>query len=116
MQNLDLRQCLYYNLTMCKMQGTFEVNTLAPIRLTSLLLPGMLQRGKGQFVMVSSAAGKVPSPCQSVYAASKHAVNGYFHTLRSEVNQQGIKVCVVCPGPIETSTSKAPRSKEVGAV
>jgi hypothetical protein len=34
---------------------------------------------------VSSAAGKVPSPCQSVYAASKHAVNGYFHTLRSEV-------------------------------
>ncbi len=34
---------------------------------------------------MSSAAGKVPSPCQSVYAASKHAVNGYFHTLRSEV-------------------------------
>ncbi|CAK9227206.1 unnamed protein product [Sphagnum troendelagicum] len=95
-----------------ELKGTFEVNTLAPIRLTSLLLPGMLQRGKGQFVMVSSAAGKVPSPCQSVYAASKHAVNGYFHTLRSEVNQQGIKVCVVCPGPIETSTSKAPRSKE----
>jgi short-subunit dehydrogenase len=36
--------------------------------------------------------------------------------MSAQVNQQGIKVCVVCPGPIETSTLKGPRSKEVGAV
>ncbi|XP_048137176.1 dehydrogenase/reductase SDR family member 7 isoform X4 [Rhodamnia argentea] len=52
---------------------------------------------------MSSAAGKAPAPGQAVYSASKFALNGYFHTLRSELCQKGIKVTVVCPGPIETS-------------
>ncbi|XWS65212.1 hypothetical protein CRYUN_Cryun05aG0073000 [Craigia yunnanensis] len=54
-------------------------------------------------VKMSSAAGKIPAPGQAVYSASKYALNGYFHTLRSELCQKGIKVTVVCPGPIETS-------------
>ncbi|EOY09703.1 NAD(P)-binding Rossmann-fold superfamily protein [Theobroma cacao] len=54
-------------------------------------------------VNMSSAAGKTPAPGQAVYSASKYALNGYFHTLRSELCQKGIKVTVVCPGPIETS-------------
>uniref|UniRef100_A0A7C8ZMZ3 Ketoreductase domain-containing protein n=1 Tax=Opuntia streptacantha TaxID=393608 RepID=A0A7C8ZMZ3_OPUST len=57
---------------------------------------------KATFEM-SSAAGKVPAPAQTVYSASKFALNGYFHSLRSELFQKGIKVTVVCPGPIETS-------------
>ncbi|KAG4165653.1 hypothetical protein ERO13_A13G089700v2 [Gossypium hirsutum] len=52
---------------------------------------------------MSSAAGKTPAPGQAVYSASKYALNGYFHSLRSELCQKGIKVTVVCPGPIETS-------------
>ncbi|XP_039163353.1 dehydrogenase/reductase SDR family member 7 isoform X2 [Eucalyptus grandis] len=52
---------------------------------------------------MSSAAGKTPAPGQAVYSASKFALNGYFHTFRSELFQKGIKVTVVCPGPIETS-------------
>ncbi|XP_055835096.1 uncharacterized protein LOC129903551 isoform X3 [Solanum dulcamara] len=51
---------------------------------------------------MSSAAGKTPAPGQAVYSASKFAVNGYFHTLRSELCRKGIKVTVVCPGPVET--------------
>ena len=84
------------------LQRTFDVNVLGVIRLTQLLLPGMLRRGKGQFVVVSSVAGKIPSPGQTVYCASKHALNGYFHSLRSEVLQRGVKVTLTCPGPIDT--------------
>jgi dehydrogenase/reductase SDR family protein 7 len=97
------------------LQNNFEVNVLGPIRLTQLLLPRMIQRGKGEFLVVSSVAGKVPAPGQSLYAATKHAVNGYFHTLRSEVNQQGIKITVVCPGPTNTSTLASPNPELTSA-
>ncbi|KAJ4822374.1 hypothetical protein Tsubulata_019481 [Turnera subulata] len=55
------------------------------------------------YLQMSSAAGKTPAPGQAVYSASKFALNGYFPSLHSELNQRGIKVTVVCPGPIETS-------------
>ncbi|KAH9300879.1 hypothetical protein KI387_012462, partial [Taxus chinensis] len=87
------------------LQATFDVNVLGTITLTRHLAPFMLKRGRGHFVVMSSTAGKTPAPGQAIYAASKHAVNGYFHTLRSELAQKGIKVTVVCPGPIETSAS-----------
>ncbi|XP_022972849.1 dehydrogenase/reductase SDR family member 7 isoform X1 [Cucurbita maxima] len=86
------------------MKTTFDVNVLGTISLTRLLAPRMLQRGHGHFVVMSSAAGKTPAPGQAVYSASKHALNGYFHSLRSELYHKGIRVTVVCPGPIETST------------
>ncbi|KAG0578827.1 hypothetical protein KC19_4G052300 [Ceratodon purpureus] len=84
------------------LQRTFDVNVLGVIRLTQLLLPGMLSRGHGQFVVVSSVAGKIPSPGQTVYSASKHALNGYFNSLRSEVLHRGVRVTLACPGPIDT--------------
>ncbi|KAM7497664.1 hypothetical protein LguiA_022078 [Lonicera macranthoides] len=82
------------------LKATFDVNVLGPISLTRLLVPSMLKRGEGHLVVMSSAAGKAPAPGQAVYSASKFAVNGYFHTLRSELCRKGIKVTVVCPGPI----------------
>ncbi|KAK3441259.1 hypothetical protein EUGRSUZ_B01463 [Eucalyptus grandis] len=85
------------------LKATFEVNVFGTISLTRLLAPFMLRRGRGHFVVMSSAAGKTPAPGQAVYSASKFALNGYFHTFRSELFQKGIKVTVVCPGPIETS-------------
>ncbi|KAF8402368.1 hypothetical protein HHK36_013323 [Tetracentron sinense] len=85
------------------LKATFNVNVLGTLSLTRLLAPSMLRRGNGHFVVMSSAAGKTPAPGQAVYSASKYALNGYFHTLRSELCQKGIKVTVVCPGPIETS-------------
>ncbi|GJZ77219.1 dehydrogenase/reductase SDR family member 7 isoform X1 [Tanacetum coccineum] len=89
------------------LKATLDVNVMGPISLTRLLLPHMLKRGRGHFVVMSSAAGKVPAPGQAVYSASKFALNGYFHSLRSEklFYQKGIMVTVVCPGPIETSVA-----------
>ncbi|XP_065874917.1 uncharacterized protein [Euphorbia lathyris] len=87
------------------LKATFNINVLGTISLTTLLAPFMLQRARGHFVVMSSAAGKVPAPGQAVYSASKFALNGYFHSLRSELYQKGIKVTIVCPGPIDTSSS-----------
>ncbi|KAJ0681591.1 putative oxidoreductase [Helianthus annuus] len=89
------------------LKATLDVNVMGPISLTRLLLPHMLKRGRGHFVVMSSAAGKAPAPGQAVYSASKFALNGYFHSLRSELYQKGIMVTVVCPGPIETSSAPA---------
>ncbi|GER43205.1 NAD(P)-binding Rossmann-fold superfamily protein [Striga asiatica] len=93
-------------------KATFDVNVLGPISLTRHLCPHMLNRGRGHFVVMSSAAGKTPAPGQAVYSASKFAVNGYFHTLRSELCKRGIKVTVVCPGPVKTSTSSEASTSE----
>ncbi|XP_078150004.1 NAD(P)-binding Rossmann-fold superfamily protein isoform X1 [Carex rostrata] len=92
---------------------TFRVNVLGTITLTRLLAPYMLDRGKGHFVVMSSAAGKTPAPGQALYSASKHALNGYFHTLRSELCQKGIGVTVICPGPIQTENSSGGSEKRV---
>ncbi|CAN0924475.1 Dehydrogenase/reductase SDR family member 7 [Linum grandiflorum] len=91
---------------------TFNVNVLGTISLTRLLTPFMLSRGGGHFVVMSSAAGKTPAPGQAVYSASKFALNGYFHSLRSELYQKGIKVTVVCPGPIETGSGSSDSAKK----
>ncbi|KAJ4819323.1 Dehydrogenase/reductase SDR family member 7 [Rhynchospora pubera] len=86
-------------------EAMFRVNVLGTIALTRLLAPYMLDRGKGHFVVMSSAAGKTPAPGQAIYSATKYALNGYFHTLRSELCQKGIGVTVICPGPIRTENS-----------
>ncbi|XP_062182990.1 uncharacterized protein LOC133887089 isoform X2 [Phragmites australis] len=66
------------------LKATFNVNVFGTITLTRLLVPSMLDRGMGHFVVMSSAAGKVPAPGQALYSASKHALNGFFASLRSE--------------------------------
>ncbi|KAK7243208.1 hypothetical protein RIF29_37998 [Crotalaria pallida] len=100
---LDRPKTSALDITEEDLKATFDVNVIGTITLTRLLAPFMLSRGHGHFVVMSSAAGKTPASGQAVYSASKHALNGYFHTLRSELCQKGINVTVVCPGPIETS-------------
>ncbi|KAL5058655.1 hypothetical protein RYX36_030259 [Vicia faba] len=100
------------------LKAIFDVNVLGTITLTKLLTPFMLKRGKGHFVVMSSAAGKTPAPGQAIYSASKFALNGYFHSLRSELCQKGIQVTVVCPGPIQrvnNAGSQVPSEKRVSA-
>ncbi|KAJ7973648.1 Dehydrogenase/reductase SDR family member 7 like [Quillaja saponaria] len=60
------------------LKATFNVNVLGTISLTRLLVPFMLRRGRGHYVVMSSAAGKTPAPGQAVYSASRYALNGTF--------------------------------------
>lgn len=84
-----------------------EVNYFGTVTLTKALLPAMLARGRGHFVVVSSLAGKVGPRQRSAYAASKHALHGYFDALRAEVHDAGLRVTIACPGYVRTSISRS---------
>jgi len=83
-----------------------DVDLLAPIRLTQLLLPKMAARGGGHIVAISSVAGRLGPVLRTAYAAAKHGLIGYCDSLRAEVESAyGIKVTTVLPGSVRTRVS-----------
>lgn len=83
-----------------------EIDFFAPLRLTQLVLPGMIARGDGHLVVISSVAGKLGPPLRTGYAAAKHACMGYFDALRAELEKScGIRVSTVTPGYVSTQVS-----------
>jgi uncharacterized protein len=75
-----------------------DVNLRAPMQLTRALLPGMLERGSGHVVLVSSLSGKVASSGSSVYSATKFGLRGFAAGLREDLHLTGVGVTVVFPG------------------
>lgn len=82
-----------------------EVNFFGTIALTKFLLPHFISRKQGHFVTVSSLAGKLGTPYRSAYAAAKHALHGFFDSLRAEHFRDNIVVTMICPGFILTNLS-----------
>jgi short-subunit dehydrogenase len=82
-----------------------ELNYFSYIILTKALLPYFIERGSGYFVVTSSVMGKIGTPMRAAYAAAKHALHGYFDSLRAEVDKYGIKVIILTPGYIHTPIS-----------
>jgi len=80
-----------------------EINYFGTISLTKSLLPHFIKQKKGHFVNVSSLTGKFGTPLRSAYAASKHALHGFFDALRAEHYKDNIRVTMICPGFIQTS-------------
>ena len=89
-----------------------NVNFLGAVGLTKAVLPDMLKRKSGQIVVISSILGKIVTPKQAAYNASKHALMGFFDTLRAETKGDGIKVLLVCPGFVRTNVAKNSLNKE----
>ncbi|HEX2123039.1 MAG TPA: SDR family oxidoreductase [Thermoanaerobaculia bacterium] len=87
-------------------RAIMELNYFGTVALTKALLPSMLARGGGHIVPISSVIGYVGVPLRSAYAASKHALHGFFNALRAETHRHGIKVTIVCPGYIRTNVSE----------
>jgi NAD(P)-dependent dehydrogenase (short-subunit alcohol dehydrogenase family) len=83
-------------------QRIFDVNVYGVMRMTKAVLPHMRRHRRGRIVNVSSLSGFVPSPFMSVYVSSKHALEGYSESLDHEVRDQGIRILLVEPGPINT--------------
>src|SRR5690606_27687348 len=82
-----------------------DVNYFGAVALTKLLLPHFLKRKSGHIVTISSVTGKFGTPYRSGYAASKHALHGFFDSLRAELYydvKEAIKVTLICPGFIHT--------------
>jgi short-subunit dehydrogenase len=82
-----------------------EIDYFGTVALTKALLPSMRRRGEGRFVVVSSLVGKVGTPLRSGYSAAKHALHGFFESLRAEEHAAGVRVTMVCPGFIKTRVS-----------
>src|SRR6266702_1752054 len=74
------------------------LNLVAPVRLTRLLLPGMLERGGGHLVYVTSIAGATGVAREAVYAATKAGLATFADSVREEVAGSGVTVSVVAPG------------------
>jgi dehydrogenase/reductase SDR family protein 7B len=82
-----------------------EVNYFGSVILTKAVLPMMIKNRGGHITVISSISGKLSVPVRSAYTASKHALHGFFDTLRLELADKNIKVTIVCPGRIRTNIS-----------
>ena len=82
-----------------------EIDYFGTLALTKSLLPSMVARKTGHFVVVTSLMGLFSSPLRSGYCGAKHALHGFFESLRAEHHEDGVKVTMVCPGFIRTNIS-----------
>lgn len=82
-----------------------EVNFFGTIALTKSVLPFMLKQKSGNIIVISSISGKFGFYYRSAYSASKHALQGFFESLRMEIYTDNVKVLIVCPGRIHTNIS-----------
>jgi 2-hydroxycyclohexanecarboxyl-CoA dehydrogenase len=80
----------------------FDINLRGPLNMHHLVVPGMLKRGRGRVINISSDAARVGSSGESIYAACKGGIISFSKTLAREVARNGITVNVVCPGPTDT--------------
>ncbi|PKQ61427.1 short chain dehydrogenase [Labilibaculum filiforme] len=87
-------------------RSIMELNFFSVVALTKFVLPQMLSNKSGHIVVVSSISGKFGFPWRTAYSASKHAIQGYFESLRAELVKENIKVTIVSPGRINTNISR----------
>lgn len=95
-----------------RLEAMLRVNVEALTHLTHALVPGMIRRGAGAVVNVSSLASLLPIPDFAVYAATKAYVTSFSEALRIELKDHGIPVLAVCPGPVHTGFGEVAKRGE----
>jgi 2-hydroxycyclohexanecarboxyl-CoA dehydrogenase len=95
-----------------------EINLAGPMRVTRVVLPGMVERGWGRIINIASDAGRVGSSLEAVYSGAKGGLIAFTKTVAREVARHGVTANSVCPGPTETPflarvTSDAPDAEKV---
>jgi NAD(P)-dependent dehydrogenase (short-subunit alcohol dehydrogenase family) len=84
-------------------KSLFDVNLFGVLRLTKAVLPTMRRQKAGRIVNISSVMGLIPAPFMALYAASKHALEGYSESLDHEIRATGVRVVLVEPAYTRTS-------------
>ncbi len=82
-----------------------DINYMGSMTLSKGLLPHFIKNNSGHFVTITSITGKVATPQRTSYSASKHALHGFFDSLRSEIFKYNIAVTLVLPGYVNTNLS-----------
>jgi short-subunit dehydrogenase len=95
-----------------KLEEMIRTNFLGAAYCAHAVLPSMIARKSGHIVNISSGAGKIGTLNMGVYCASKFALNGWSESLYHELKPMGIKVCIVCPGPVRTEFNRDFRNTE----
>jgi len=96
-------------------QSALDANLLAAVRLDRVIIPGMIARGSGAIVHVTSIQRRAPLPTSIPYAAAKAALTNYSKALSNELAPRGIRVNAVCPGYIETESAYR-MAEEIGQI
>jgi NAD(P)-dependent dehydrogenase (short-subunit alcohol dehydrogenase family) len=94
-------------------KNVFDVNVFGTIRMTNAVLPHMRARGGGRVLNVSSVLGLIPAPFMAIYAATKHAIEGYSESVDHELRELGVRVLLIEPAYTSTgfeANSLAPDS------
>jgi len=92
-------------------QQQFSINVFAPAQLTRLALPA-LRKQEGQIIFIGSGSGTKAEGGNTVYCASKFALNALAHALRQEEREYGVRVSTVAPGPTDTPMNRKTRESQ----
>jgi NAD(P)-dependent dehydrogenase (short-subunit alcohol dehydrogenase family) len=92
-----------------RLESIIDTNTYGPLRVAQALIPAWRDRGSGVFVNVSSVQGRVSTPLEGAYAASKYALEALSETLHYELAHFGIRVVIIQPGYIAPGMKASPR-------
>ncbi|CAN7507125.1 SDR family oxidoreductase [Rossellomorea sp. LjRoot5] len=91
---------------MDRFRALFEVNVFATLETVQLAAQKLVKKGSGKIVFMSSMAGISATPYVGPYTATKHAIEGIAQTLKSELEEFGVKVATINPGAFETGFNK----------
>jgi len=83
-------------------KDVFDINVFGVMRMTNAVLPHMRAQRSGRVINVASALGRIPAPYMAVYAATKHAIEGYSESVDHELREHGVRMQLVEPGYTNT--------------
>jgi len=93
-----------------------QVNMVSPTHLTKLFLPGMIARGHGRIMNVSSMGAFQPGPLVAVYCATKNYILSFSEALAEELSGTGVTVTALCPGPVRTGFARRAKTERTRAM
>ncbi|MDF1595457.1 MAG: SDR family NAD(P)-dependent oxidoreductase [Acidimicrobiia bacterium] len=95
-------------------ERVLDVNVSGAVIVTAAALPGLIARG-GRIGVLSSVAGFSPLLYRTAYAASKHALHGFFESLRAELADSGVSITMICPSFVDTGIERRAAHRAAGA-
>jgi short-subunit dehydrogenase len=94
-------------LTDLEIQKILQTNFVSAVHASRTVLPDMIARGKGHFIVVGSLGGIVPMPYETLYCASKFALRGFCLSLQEELRPTGVSVSLLSPGAVDGAMLRA---------